>query len=254
MAQNFNYNTSYGTTGNYTPGSSGLNSTFIGGAPIPGPMYTPPGGKPQPLSSYNSSDPNDPTGKYNFNPTTGLNAQGLTPGQQAAKDYGSNTALVNNTKSSPIQSSIDTTLSNENQLQNTELNSFNNYLAQSQQQMQQEQGSISQDQSTLNNLPGQLNTELSNAVTQFANTGNAIDQKLTDLNTTNAATVNQNITDLSNLDTQQQAAEQAAAAKAVADAQAQNAARYSAGGVRRLQVAGIRSSWRRTPRPASCCR
>lgn len=210
--------------------NTGLTSNYIGGAPIQGPMYTPPGGKAQPLGSYNAADPNDPTGKYVFNPQTGLNQKGLTPGQQAAQDYQANTSLVNTTKSQPIQNSIDTTLSNENALESGTINNFNQYLAQAQQQMEQQQGSINADQSTMATLPSQLNTELSNAVTQFANTGNSLDTKLTNLNAANTNTVNTNIANLSALQGQAEGAETAAAQKAVADAQAANAARFSAGG------------------------
>lgn len=218
-------------TTDYT--NSGLTATYTNGAPIPGPMYNPPGGgKPIPISQYNAADPNN-TGIYTFNPQTGLNSKGLTPGQQAAQDYTNQTALVNTTKSQPIQQAVDTTLTNENKLQDQTLNSFNTYLAQAQQQMQQEQGSIAQDQATMNALPAELNKGLSAAVTNFANTGNAIDAKLTDLNTANAATVNTNIANLSTLDTQQQAAEQAAAQKAVGDAQARNNAMQSATGTPR---------------------
>jgi hypothetical protein len=214
---------------NTTYTGSGYTTNFIGGAPIPGPTYTPPGGSPEPLSDYNSADPSG-TGKNTFNPQTGLNAQGLTPGQQAAQDYTNSTAGVNTVKSTPIQNTINTTLGNENQLQTTELQTFNDYLKQAQQQQQQQEQSIAADQSTIAKLPTELNTELSNAVTQFANTGAQITGQVGALNTANANTVNTNIANLAALDQQQTTAEQAAAQKAVADAQATNAARYSAGG------------------------
>jgi hypothetical protein len=213
---------------------TGLTGTYTNGAPITGPMYNPPGGgKPIPLSQYNAADPNDPTGQNVYNPTTGLNPQGLTPGQQAAKNYTSDTAGVNTTKSQPIQNAVNTTLSNEGTLQNTEMNSFNQYLAQAQQQLEQEQASVTQDQATMNQLPAELNSELSSAVQNFANTGSQINAGVTALNKTNADTVNTNITNLASLDQQQQAAAQAAAAKAVGDAQARNNAMQSATGTPR---------------------
>jgi hypothetical protein len=229
------------STGALTPiyGANGLIVGYGGGGGSAG-AQTPITNASGLITGYNVSgadktsstvNASDPTGSHTFDPVTGLNAQGLTKGQQAALDYQNTTSTVSNTKSQPVQSAVDTTLNNETQLQATTLQNFNDYLAQAEKTQQQEQAQLTQDQTTVNALPGQLQSELSSAVQNFANTGNALNQDVTNLNTAQAATVAGDISQLGTINQNYATAAQNVANNAVAAAQARSNASQSATGV-----------------------
>lgn len=170
-------------------GSSGLITGYSGGNP----NYQ------TGLTTGTSGDPN-----HTFNPITGLNAQGLTPGQQAAKDYQTDTSLTSTTKSQPVAGATSDLLGKESQLANTTLGTFNDYLNEAKQLQQQGGAAIQRDTNTFNNLPGQLSSTLSDIVRQYANQTNNLIGRVSDINAQNKATVGQNIDTANTLNTEQQ--------------------------------------------------
>lgn len=138
-------------------------------------------------------DPNDPTGKYKFDPATGLNKQGKTKGEQAVQDYQNSTGLVSTVKSQPIAKAASDTLTAETNLQNNTIKSFADYLNEAKQIQAQGAAQVKTDTETLNAEPSKLESTLSKTVQDFANQTGALDQKVTDLNAANAKTVAGNI-------------------------------------------------------------
>lgn len=138
---------------------------------------------------------NDPLGLHTFNSITGLNSQGRTRGQQAAFDLQQNTAPVSTVKSQPIATAEANTLKQTQDISgkaadqsNQILKTFDDYLNQAKQLQQTGAAQVNQDTATLNALPKKLDTELSDAVKNYASTTTGIDQGVAALNAEQAKT------------------------------------------------------------------
>lgn len=161
---------------------------------------------PAPKSTVN---PLDPTGKYEFDPITGKNRQGLTKGEQAAKDYRENTSVVSQSKSPEIAAATAETLKQTQDLAKTTVKSFSDYLAEAKQMQDAGKATLAEDQKTYATLPAKLESSLSDTVKQFAEGTAGINEQYKALNEQQAKT---NQADIAKLEQENQAYADAARA------------------------------------------